>query len=166
MELQTERLLLRPVREDDFEMLYNIFTNEAVRKYLLDDIIVSADQVKGFIAASLHTFQLKSYGLWLLTEKSTGETVGVAGLRHFYGEEQPQLLYALLPQFTGRGYATETATRIIAYSFEQLLFDYLIATCDVPNQASHNVAQRVGMKKKGEEVVNGLPLVFYEIRKP
>lgn len=166
MELQTERLLLRPVGEEDFEKLYHIFTNEAVRRYLLDNNILRAEQVRGFIATSLQNFQLKRYGLWLLTEKSTRETIGVAGLWDFYDEAQPQLLYALLPRFTGKGYATETATKIIAYSFEQLSFDYLIASCDVPNTASHKVAERVGMNKIKEEAVNGLPLVFYSIQKP
>lgn len=83
----------------------------------------------------------------------------------FFDEAQPQLLYALLPEATGRGYATEAATRLIRYSFQQLGFSRLIATCNVPNTASHKVAQRAGMKKVKEETIDGQPLVFYTIQK-
>lgn len=83
MELYTEQLALRPICEDDFETLQRIFTNEAVRKYLFDDTIVSAGQVKEFIATSLHHFKSRSYGLWLLVEKTTKARIGIAGLWHF-----------------------------------------------------------------------------------
>jgi ribosomal-protein-alanine N-acetyltransferase len=87
------------------------------------------------------------------------------GLWHFFDERQPQLLYALLPDFTGRGYAAEGARRIVEYAFAELGLDYLDASCDVPNAASQRTAERLGMKKYKEEVKNGLPTLFYRLEK-
>jgi ribosomal-protein-alanine N-acetyltransferase len=73
------------------------------------------------------------------------------------------LIYALRPEFTGRGFAQEAARRIIEYAFAELAFDYLDASCDAPNTDSQRVAERLGMKKFKEETKNGLPTVFYRL---
>ena len=64
--------------------------------------------------------------------KETNEVIGYTGLWYFFNEKQPQLIYALLKQFTKRGYALEASKAIIQYSFNTLGFQYLIAATDEP----------------------------------
>ncbi|QHT68787.1 GNAT family N-acetyltransferase [Rhodocytophaga rosea] len=75
------------------------------------------------------------------------------------------MLYALLPPYEKKGYATEASKCIIGYAFEKLGYTYLIASCDVPNRASVQVMKRLGMQLLKEEVQDGKPLVFYQINK-
>jgi len=91
--------------------------------------------------------------------------IGLAGLWIFFEETQPQLLYALLPQYTKVGYAKEASWKIMEYAFNQLGFTYLDASCDSPNIASHKVALSLGMKKVKEEIIENKPLTFYRINK-
>lgn len=161
--LKTQRLTLKPVAESDLQTLFSIFTNESVRQYLFDNEILPEAQIIDFIKVSENTFREKSYGLWLISLNETGERIGFTGLWHFFDENQPQLLYGLLPEFSGKGFATEAANEVVKYYFSNLPFDYLEASCDLPNEASHKVAERLGMKKVKKEIINDLPTVFFRL---
>ena len=163
MELHTKRLSLKPVTENDAHKLSEIITNESVRKYLFDNEILDKEQIDGFLITSIKNFHLKNYGLWLIKNDELNTFIGFVGLWHFFEEPQPQLLYALLPEFAGQGFATEASNEIIRYSFKNLGFDHLTASCDTTNRASHKVAERIGMKKSREELINEKPLTFYRI---
>jgi RimJ/RimL family protein N-acetyltransferase len=73
------------------------------------------------------------------------------------------LIYALLPEQTGKGFAAEAASEIIEYAFSDLSFDYLDASCDLPNRASQKVAARLGMKIYKQEEINGRASVFFRL---
>ena len=61
--------------------------------------------------------------------------------------------------------ATEAATKILEYCFNELSYQYLLASCDQPNLDSQKVTERIGMRKVDEKIVNGNPLVFFRIEK-
>jgi len=161
--LNTVRLLLKPVTADDFDQVYAMFTNEFVKKYLFDDEIISKEKVQSFIETSTQTFIEKHYGLWIIQLKSADEAIGFTGLWPFFDEAQPQLLYALLPNFTGCGYAIEASLKVIDYAFSKLGFSYLDASCDTPNSSSHQTALAIGMDKIREDTIDGKPTTFYRI---
>lgn len=165
LKLETERLILKPVTVSDAKVLQRIFADEFVRKYLFDGEILESWQTAEFIALNDETFRGKKYGLWLIYSKETNEAMGFTGLWHFFDEIQPQLLYALLPEFTGKGFAAEAARKIIEYAFFELSFDYIDASCDAPNVESQRVAERLGMKKIKEATINKLPTVFFRLEK-
>ena len=64
---------------------------------------------------------------------------------------------------TKQGYATEAAARILEYSFEELNYNYLLASCERPNLESQQVAQRLGMKQVEERIIKGNPTLFFRI---
>ncbi len=161
--IETERLALRPVLLTDLPAMHHIFTNELGRKYLSDNQIMSHEQVESFIKISQETFTEQRYGLWLIQQKCNNEAIGVAGLWAMTDERQPELLYALLPEFTGNGFATEAVAEIIRYAFVRLSFAYIVASCDAPNVDSIQVAERLGMTRFREETIGGLPLVFFRL---
>ncbi|MCU0546019.1 MAG: GNAT family N-acetyltransferase, partial [Oscillatoriaceae cyanobacterium Prado104] len=61
--------------------------------------------------------------------------------------------------------STEAATRIIEYAFEELGFEYLIASCDRPNIESQKVAERLGMQQVEERTIDDNPTVFFRLDK-
>ena len=62
-------------------------------------------------------------------------------------------------------YATEVSTKILEYGFDELGFDYLVASCDRPNIESHKLAERLGMKQVEERTIDGNPILFFRIDK-
>jgi len=161
--LETPRLQLKPVSEDELGALYRIFVDPYVRRYLCDDKVLSLEQVEEFLNESQKLFKEQRFGLWLIRTKDHEEIIGVTGLWYFFEEEQPQLVYALLPQATKQGYATEAASKILEYCFDELGYQYLVASCDRPNYESRKVAERLGMREVEQKSVDGKPLVFFRI---
>jgi [ribosomal protein S5]-alanine N-acetyltransferase len=167
--LETPRLILEPILTTDFQIFHHILTDPYVRKYLCDDKVFSDKQIEEMIAESEKLFASEKLGLWLIKTKnktnSDREIIGFVGLWYFFAENQPQLAYALLPEATKKGYATEAATKIIEYCFEQLAYDYLVASSDKPNLESHQLAKKLGMKQVAEKNINGNPILFFKIEK-
>jgi len=161
--LETQRLLLKPILESELSTLHAIFIDSYVRKYLCDGKILPLQQVEEMLTESQKNFKEKRFGLWFVETKSEKEIIGFVGLWDFFDEKQPQLVYALLPKATKKGYASEAATKILEYCFNELGYQYLLASCDKPNIESQKVAERIGMRKVDEKIVNGNPLVFFKV---
>lgn len=116
---------------------------------------------------SMKHFEEEGFGLWLIeldsVEPQNPKVVGFVGLWYFFDEPQPQLLYALLPKALKQGYASEAANKILAYCFDELGYDYVVASCDRPNLNSQKVAQRLRMHKVEERIIHQNPVVFFRI---
>jgi ribosomal-protein-alanine N-acetyltransferase len=155
--------MLTATTEDDFSSLATIVTNEYVRMYLFDDEVLEPLQITDILYRSINSFQEKGYGLWLIRYNDSEVRIGMVGLWEFFDEPQPQLLFALLPEHTGKGIAVEASRAILHYCFDTLGFNYLNTSCDTPNISSHKVATRLGMVKTKEDEVNAKPITFYRI---
>ena len=66
MHLNTERLTLRPIRIDDEDVVFDLWTSDTVRRFLFDDRCVSLEETRSFIEASIASFEQSGYGLWLV----------------------------------------------------------------------------------------------------
>ncbi|MGL5942876.1 MAG: GNAT family N-acetyltransferase [Waterburya sp.] len=163
--LETSRLKLKPILETELNTLQSILVDPYVRRYLCDDQIFSVQKTSEMLQESLRLFQEEKLGLWLIETKNTPEIIGFVGLWYFFAEKQPQLAYALLPKATKQGYATEAATRILKYCFDELGYDYVTASCDRPNLESQQLARRLGMKQTEARMINDQPTLFFRIDK-
>lgn len=161
---ETHRLLLNPILESELNTLHNILVNPYVKKYLCDDKVISLQQVEEMLIENQKLFDEKRFGLWFVKTKKEQEIVGFVGLWYFFDENQPQLAYALLPKATKKGYATEAASKILEYCFD-VGYEYLVASSDKSNLESHKVAERLGMRKVEERIVNGNSILFFRIEK-
>lgn len=161
--LFTERLELAPIAKEENEETWLIFTEPFVRKYLWDDTIISLETVGDILRENRHCFEERNWGLWWILEREKGIKLGFAGLWIFFAEDQPQLIYGLLPQYWGKGFASEAAHQLCTYAAQDLGFLYLTASCDLANTASQRVALQIGMEKYKEEVIDGKPTCFFKI---
>jgi len=161
--IETRRLRLVPFSIQDLETLHQTFTDPFVRKYVWDDEIISLNQTREVLEINENRFNTGRWGLWKVIVRNDKSYVGFVGLWMFFDEHQPQLLFGLMPDKTGMGYATEAAQAIINYSFNVLNFDFLIASLDMPNKASRKVCERLGMHHTKDEIMNAKPTSFYRI---
>jgi [ribosomal protein S5]-alanine N-acetyltransferase len=163
--LETQRLLLKPILESELHKLHSIFIDAYVRKYLFDNEVLSSQQVEDILTESQRLFDEKKFGLWFIEPKGEKESMGFVGLWYFFEEKQPQLIYALLPHATHKGYATEASVKVLEYCFNKLDYSYLVASCDRPNLSSQRLAERIGMKKIEERVVDDKPILFFQVER-
>ena len=71
--------------------------------------------------------------------------------------------YLLAKAYWGRGLGTEAARAILAYGFKQLHLSRLICLIDPANEASINVAVKIGMRLEREAQIDGEPTLVYSV---
>ena len=160
-ELKTTRLRLRPCQIGDIELVHTLWTNGHVREFLFDDRVISLDEARSFVEASLANFERYGYGIWLVFAHDTKYLIGFAGFLRLE-EETPSLIYGIHPDFWGKGYATEAASSVLSYALESLAIPKVKADVDEPNVISVRVLEKLGMKQTGRAIVAGRPLVYFE----
>ncbi|MDX1395620.1 MAG: GNAT family N-acetyltransferase [Gemmatimonadota bacterium] len=164
--LQTERTRLVPWGFEDAARLYEIFRHPDVRRYLLDDDLVSMEWVRDEIAASARSFDGEGWGLWTIRPAGADEIAGFAGFRPFFEPPEIQLLYGLHPEWWGEGLATEAAAAVVDHAFDVLGFDEVRAATDRPNAASAAVLERIGMTLTHASDRGPDGTLHYAIRRP
>jgi [ribosomal protein S5]-alanine N-acetyltransferase len=115
-QLEAHRLSLRPFAPVDRDDLFALFYHPGVRRYLLDDKLVSIEWMDEAIQKSLHLFRSAGYGLWAARPKGAADIIGFAGYGFFYEPPELQLLYGLHPANWGQGLATEAARAVVGYT--------------------------------------------------
>ena len=144
--IETERLLLVPFEPRDLDALFALFTDPAVRRFLLDGGIVEREWVVEEIAASTTRFATDGCGLWTIRRRASPGIVGMTGFRPFFEPPELQLIYGLLPEHWGCGLATEASGAVVRHALDVLGLDEIIAAADTPNHASFRVMERLGMR--------------------
>lgn len=164
--LRTARLALRPIVPSDREALHALLTHPEVRRYLMDDEVVPIGDVDDIIATSARHFAdgvPGHFAMRLRKEGAAAPLVGTSGLTRFADGVTPELLYALHPDFRGRGLAVEGTRAVLEHFFATSGVPEVFARADVPNRDSIRVMELLGMRFLREEVEKGLPLVTYEM---
>jgi len=162
----TDRLRLRPFQPDDLDALHAFFTQREVRRYLLDDELVSRQWVAEEISGSIASFKRYGYGQWAVFLDQAVPLIGFCGYRFFHQPVELQLLYGIEPGHWGRGLATEAARAMVRFGFEQLDFKSVVASTDAPNTASVRVMEKAGLSFEKRLVIDGLDTIYYSLSRP
>lgn len=129
-----------PLAAPHTDTFHRLAVDEHIRRFLLDGVVVPRSWAEAEIATSRSLFDERQVGLWLVRDGN--ETLGFCGFRVFetMGRE-PQLLYAFLPEHTGKGLATRTCRWLLERT-QQLGWARVNAAVDAPNEASIRVLER------------------------
>ena len=146
--LQTERLILRALRAEDFEEYARFMADPDVMRYLSGDPLSCSDAWRSLAAVMGH-WMLRGYGMWAVERKSDGAFVGRVGLHNPEGWPALEVGWTLGKEYWGKGYASEAGRAALAYAFTTQPVDRMISVIDPRNVASQNVAARLG-ETRGE----------------
>jgi RimJ/RimL family protein N-acetyltransferase len=161
--LRTERLLLRMLREEDFEEYAMMVADAEVMRYLGEGKPLSRGDAWRQMAFVLGHWQLRGYGLWAVEELSTGRLAGRIGFLYPEGWPDFELGWTLAREFWGRGYATEGARRALDFAFEELGREHVISLIRPDNGPSVRVAERLGESLEGSVELFGREALVYGI---
>lgn len=144
LQLETNRLVLRPMLESDFDSLHRIFTDTKVMASF-DHPPFTREQMERWLNRNLDHQDEFGYGLFSVILKETGELIGDCGLEQMEDMGGAELGYDFRSEFWNQGYATEAATAVRDYAFDVLKLPQLISLIRAGNLASKCVAEKVGM---------------------
>jgi [ribosomal protein S5]-alanine N-acetyltransferase len=159
-DVDTTRLRLRPAQRSDLDMLWALWVDPDVRRFLWDDRAITRDEAAATLDDCV-ALGAKGLGLWIVAPRAEGgaaEPIGCAGLQpvSVAVRYEPRLaglvepLVALAPRAWRRGWAHEALAALIAYASARLGLGTLAAVTDVPNVASDRMLRRAGFIPLGE----------------
>ena len=137
--LETERLLLRLFREDDFPEYREMCADPEVMRFLGGQTLNELEAWR-HMAFLIGHWQLRGYGIWAVEERASGRLVGRIGFMNPAGWPGFELGWTLARASWGKGYATEGARRALQHAFTELDRDHVISLIDPLNVASIKVA--------------------------
>ncbi len=103
------------------------------------------------------------FGMWMLRDAETSAVIGRAILRHLdvEGVDEVEVGYGFMPEYWGRGLATEIARACIRIGFDELRFPSLVAISTPANLASQHVMKKAGLAYERDIVHAGAPHVLF-----
>ena len=159
--MTTERLALRPPTLEDLPAWHAIYVDAEEVWYGTPRSSLEENRVKLERQIAHH----EQHGFGMCTVELTGETIGAAGLQHLEGGPEIEVGYRFLKEHWGRGYATESARASVAYGFDEVGLERIVAVALETNVASRRVLEKCGLEEIGVTHVYGLEHVKYEIRR-
>lgn len=151
--LQTDRLILRPLRSDDLDAFAAMNADPEVMRYF--PACLSRSETEALMIRMERHFARYGFGWWALESKDGAPFIGFAGLlcpaleAHF--TPCVEVGWRLAHAHWGHGYATEAGQASLDFAFESLVLDEIVAMTVCDNHRSRAVMERLGMTRRAED---------------
>ena len=149
--LVTERLVLRPFTRGDVDAVHAYRRREDVARYLFD-VPLSREECALAIQQRIGQVTLEAEGdkVVLAVDLATnGALIGeVSLIWRSVDARQGEVGWIFDPEYQGQGYATEAANAMLDLGFGPGDMHRISARCDVRNQASWRLMERIGMRRE------------------
>lgn len=159
----TERLTLRAMTADDAEAFYQLNSDPQVMRYTGEPPLQSVQEAAGAIA-SYPDFERYGFGRWGCVLKAEQRLIGFCGLKSLPELDAVDVGYRLLPEYWGRGLATEACQASVDFGFRVLGLEEIIALVMPGNAASIRVLEKVGLQFVSEVKYFGETALKYTVR--
>lgn len=162
---ETERLLIRPFRENDAETFFACCQNPNLGNnagWAPHKSIKESREI-------LQNVFIGQEDIWAITLKDTRQLIGSIGIVPDPKRENPQvrmLGYWLDEPHWGKGYMTEAVQAVLNYGFNELQLSLITANCYPHNKRSQQVLERNGFICEGVTASGGTYLQRKYIRSP
>lgn len=147
---ESERLIFREYRMDDFDGLYAILSDpETMRHYPRP---YDEAGTKRWLEWNFQNYKEYGFGLWALVRKDTGEFIGDCGLtmQNIDGKPLPEIGYHIHKAHWRQGFGREAARAVRDWAFTHTDFDCLYSYMKYTNVPSYSTAASAGLKKVKE----------------
>ena len=150
MVIETERLYLREMTDEDFHALYKVLADPNIMQhypYTFDE-----KRVKNWIERNIERYRVFGFGLWGVCLKETGEMIGDCGLtmQLIGGEIKPEIGYHIRADKQRNGFAKEAAIAVRDWTFNNTPFNVIYSYMKHTNEPSAKTAISYGCKQVDE----------------
>lgn len=150
-ELQSERLLLREITEQDVEDVFEIYSNKEVMLYFADRFPFEKISEAETMIREYKEALSKNWGMrWGIVLKETGKLIGTCGF-HAISEydKRIEIGYDLNRDYWQKGIMTEALSLIIDYAFRNTDVNRIEAMVEPPNTGSRALLEKLGFQYEG-----------------
>jgi [ribosomal protein S5]-alanine N-acetyltransferase len=163
MILETPRLILRPFREEDLDLLAPLMANPDFMRFSLG--VHSREQTAAFLDKVINWQRRRLPSQFAVIHCADHRLVGYCGFLHqqVNATDEIEIAYRLDPDYCGRGLATEAAMAVRDHAFRNLKLTRVISLIHPDNLPSRRVAEKNGMKIEKKTVFRGFPTLVFVI---
>ena len=143
--LQTKRLILRVMTDDDFSALQKVISDPETMKYYAEPY--NEEGVQKWINWCKASYAKRGFGLWAVVLKETGEMIGDCGvsMQIIDDEMKPEIGYHLRKDYHRQGIGREMTHAVKDYFFTHFDYDEVYSYMDKDNLPSYKTAEANGM---------------------
>lgn len=147
---KTERLILKPASEEDAAFIFELLNTPKWLKYIGDRNIKSIGNAKDYIKTKmLPQLERLGYSNYILLRRSDNKKIGTCGLYDREGLDGIDIGFAFLPEYEKKGYAFESAKKLINVAFNEFGINEINAITTKDNIASQKLLKKLGLKLDG-----------------
>jgi len=147
-EMETERLLLRNLTEDDVQDVFEFRGDPEIMQYIPRPIAQNPEDAK-MVIEMMTGFTANNEKInWGVVEKATGKLLGSFGFVRFnYESYRAEVGYILNKNYHGKGYAKEALAPILDYGFNEMGLHSIEAVIRAENTPSMKLIEKFGFTK-------------------
>lgn len=148
----TRRLLLRPPRDSDLDILTALHADPAVNRFCAAATPHGREATEAQLKTWINHWQTRGFGHWAIAEREQpDDLIGFGGLMHrsVAGHAGLYLYYRITPQAWGRGLASEMAQYAFEQAFEQRHEGAVVAAVLPSNAPTRKTLEGLGLRMKG-----------------
>lgn len=145
--LDTERLELCWLMPDDAPMMLAIWNDPAFVRHVGDRGVRTVAQARAAIEAGpMQLYAGHGYGPFRIRRREDGVDLGICGLFRRDGLDEPDIGFALLPDFCGQGFGFEASVAVLDHARDALKLPAVIAIVSPRNKTSIALLEKLGMQ--------------------
>jgi len=155
--METERLIIRKFCPDDWQDLFEYLSNEEVVAFEPYSVFSKEESIKEAERRA------NNDSFWAVCLRENGKLIG----NQYFNLQEPkefmtwEIGYVFNKNYHGKGYATESALRLLQYGFEECKAHRIVAYCNPENIHSWRLLERLQMRREG----HSLQKVFFKYDK-
>jgi len=165
---ETERLILKPTTEEEADFILKLLNTPKWMKYIGDRDVRTLEAAKDYIRIKMiPQLERLGYSNYTVIRKTDNNKIGTCGLYDREGLNGVDIGFAFLPEYERKGYAFESANKLMNIAFTDFELNEINAFTTKENKSSQKLLEKLGMKLKG---ITKLPteteeLLLYTIEK-
>jgi RimJ/RimL family protein N-acetyltransferase len=143
--IETERLILRHMTDDDAEDLLEIFSDPIAMRYFA--VVFDRARMDRWVQSNLDHQAKYGFSLYSVVLKENGKVIGDCGLETDTIDRKliTGIGFDFNRAYWGDGYATEAAEAVLNHGFREFDLESIYGWIDPLNKPSQRVAERIGM---------------------
>jgi RimJ/RimL family protein N-acetyltransferase len=159
---ETERLLLRKLQKDDVDLIVKLNSDPDVMKYI-GEPDPSIENAQKYVNKRVDGYLDKDgLGIFVAETKTTGEIIGWFCLKYIDDTEEVEIGFRLHKKYWNMGFATEGATCLTDFGFNELKLSEIVGIALPENKASQHVLIKIGLEYIGVAHYYGFKLSYFK----
>ncbi len=145
--LETERLILRKFTVCDTKFIIELVNSPGWINNIGDKNVKTEEQAREYLLTGpLRSYDVNGFGLYLAELKNDRTPIGMCGILKRENIENPDIGFAFLPKYTGKGFAYEVANATMTFAKDTLKLPVIFAITIATNQPSIKLLEKIGLR--------------------